>query len=74
MAKRWSDLSPRQRTLIILAASVETTLKVVMLIDLRKRPADQVRGPKRAWAATALLGTAGLAPLTYLIFGRRREP
>jgi hypothetical protein len=74
VAKRWSDLSSRQRTLIILAVAVETALKVVMLIDLKRRPADQVRGPKGLWAATALANTAGLAPLAYLVFGRRREP
>jgi|1186.fasta_scaffold1039711_2 hypothetical protein len=74
MTKRWSDLTTRQRTFLVVVAAVETVLKIVMLIDLRKRPAEQVRGPKGLWAATALLGTAGLAPLTYLVFGRRREP
>jgi hypothetical protein len=74
VAKRWSDLSSRQRTLVVLVVAAETVLKVVMLIDLKNRPASQVRGPKRLWAATALLGTAGLAPLTYLLVGRRREP
>jgi hypothetical protein len=73
VAKKWSDLSPRQRTLLVLAGVAETVLKVVMLIDLRRRPADQVRGPKALWAATALMSTAGLAPLAYLLFGRRRE-
>jgi hypothetical protein len=73
VAKRWSDLSPRQRTFLVLAVTAETGLKVVMLIDLRKRPADEVRGPKGLWAATALLSTAGLAPLAYLFFGRRRR-
>jgi hypothetical protein len=72
VAKRWSDLSSRQRTFVVLLGAAETVLKIVMLLDLRKRPADQVRGPKRLWAATALLGTAGLAPLAYLFFGRRR--
>jgi hypothetical protein len=60
--------------LVVLAVAAETALKVVMLIDLRKRPAGQVRGPKALWAATALTSTAGLAPLAYLLFGRRREP
>jgi hypothetical protein len=60
--------------LLVLAAAVETVLKLVMLIDLRKRPADQVRGPKALWAATALMSTAGLAPLAYLVLGRRRAP
>jgi hypothetical protein len=74
VAKRWSDLSSRQRTFLVLAAAAETALKIVMLVDLKRRPASQVRGPKGLWAATALANTAGLAPLAYLVFGRRREP
>ena len=73
VAKRWRDLSARQRRLIIAAAAVETALKVAMLIDLRRRPASSVRGPKWAWAATALSNTAGIAPLSYFILGRRRD-
>ena len=73
MAKRWRDLTSRQRRLIIGAAAVETALKVAMLIDLRRRPPSAVRGPKWAWAVTALANTAGVAPLTYFILGRRRD-
>jgi hypothetical protein len=73
VARRWSDLSSRQRGLIIAAAGVETALKLAMLIDLRRRPASEVRGPKWAWAATALANTAGVAPLSYFLLGRRRE-
>jgi hypothetical protein len=72
MAKRWSDLSPRQRRLVRVAAVVETTLKVAMLVDLRRRDASEVRGSKRAWAATSLIGSAGLAQLAYFVVGRRR--
>ena len=72
MAKRWSDLSTRQRRLIIVAGVVETALKVAMLLDLRGRDAAEVRGSKRLWAATALINSAGIAPLSYFAFGRRR--
>jgi hypothetical protein len=73
VAKRWRDLSSGQRRLIVVAAAVEAALKVVMLVDLRRRPPDSVRGPKRAWAASALLNTAGIAPLAYFVLGRRRD-
>jgi hypothetical protein len=72
MAKRWSDLSSRQRGLIIAAAAVETALKVAMLVDLRRRDASEVRGPKWLWASTALFNSAGIAPLSYFAVGRRR--
>jgi hypothetical protein len=69
---RWTELSGRTRKLIVVAATAETILKVVMLVDLWRRPAAQVRGSKGLWAATALVKSAGLAPLTYFSFGRRR--
>jgi hypothetical protein len=46
MAKRWSDLSPRTRKLIIVGGVAEAGLKAAAAIDLRRRGADQVRGPK----------------------------
>jgi hypothetical protein len=70
MAKQRSDLSKGQRQIIIVAAAAEAALKAAMLIDLRRRPADQVRGPKWLWASTALVNTAGIAPLSYFIVGR----
>jgi NADH:ubiquinone oxidoreductase subunit B-like Fe-S oxidoreductase len=70
MAKQRSNLSDRQRQIIIVAAVIETALKTAMLIDLRRRPANQVRGPKWLWASTALINTAGLAPLSYFVVGR----
>jgi hypothetical protein len=71
MAKRWSDLSSRSRTLIIAAAVVETGLKAAVLADLRRRPSSEVRGSKRLWAAAMLVNSAGLLPLSYFAFGRR---
>lgn len=73
MARKWSDLSETQRRMIIVGVVVEGALKAAMLVDLKRRPADQVRGPKWLWASTALLNTAGLAPLSYFVFGRARE-
>jgi hypothetical protein len=72
MARRWSELSAPTRRLIVIVGAVETILKVVMLVDLRRRPADRVRGSKRAWAASALVNSAGILPITYLAFGVRR--
>ncbi len=70
MKRRWKDLNQTQRTLIVVGGVVETALKAAMLIDLRRRPASGVRGPKWLWASTALVNTAGIAPLAYFIVGR----
>jgi hypothetical protein len=75
MAKQRRNLTTRrfttrQRRIIIAAAAAETALKAAMLIDLRRRPAAQVRGPKWLWASTALINTAGIAPVSYFLVGR----
>ena len=70
--RRWSDLSERSRRLIVLGAVVEGILKIAALVDIKRRPADQIRGSKRAWAtAVVLVNSVGAVPLGYLLFGRR---
>ncbi len=70
--KRWNDLSPRTQRLIILGATVEGTLKVAALLDLVRRPNNQVRGSKPLWAtAIVLVNSVGAVPLGYFMFGRR---
>jgi hypothetical protein len=71
--RRWRDLSERTRRLIILGAAFEGILKIAALVDLTRRPADQVRGSKWAWAtAVVLVNSLGGMPLAYFRFGRRR--
>lgn len=72
MAKvRWRDLSPRTRRVIVTAGAIEGALKAAALIDLRRRPAEQIRGSKRAWAAAIILvNSAGVVPASYFLKGR----
>ena len=71
--KQWSDLSGRTRRLFITAAVAEGILKVTALIDLKRRPASQIRGPKWLWAAVvAVVSSAGIVPISYFVFGRRQ--
>jgi hypothetical protein len=70
--KRWSDLSPRARKLLVSAAAGEAILKLAVLVDLRRRPADQIRGRKKAWASAMAVNSAGIIPASYFVFGRRR--
>jgi hypothetical protein len=71
--RRWSDLSPRSRALIVVTGAVEGLLKLAALVDLRRRPAREVRGSKRSWAlAIAMTNSAGVVPLAYFLRGRRR--
>jgi hypothetical protein len=71
MAKRWSDLSPGARKTIIVVGIAEAVLKAAAAIDIKRRPADQIRGPKWAWAAGLVINSAGVIPISYFVFGRR---
>jgi hypothetical protein len=74
MKRRWSDLSEGQRRGLMVMSAVEGLLKIAALIDLKRRPASQVRGPKWAWAtAISVVSSAGVLPISYFLFGRRRE-
>ena len=74
LGRRWSDLSERSRRLIIVAAVVDGMLKLAALNDLRKRPAGEIRGRKWVWATVVVLAnSAGVVPLAYFRFGRRRS-
>jgi hypothetical protein len=73
--KQWSDLSQRTRRLVVTAAVAEGILKVVALIDIKRRPANQIRGPRWLWAAVvAVVSSAGVVPISYFAFGRRQPP
>jgi len=71
MATSWSRLSQGKRRLIVAVAVAETALKIAMLVDLKRRPAAQVKGSKRVWAASALVNSAGIIPVASFVFGRR---
>jgi hypothetical protein len=73
--QRWSDLSERDRRLLVAVAVADGALRVAALIDIKRRPAGQIRGSKRIWAAVvAFVNSAGVLPISYFVFGRRRRP
>ena len=74
-SRRWSDLDERTRKLLITVAVADAALRVAALIDIKRRPASQIRGEKRAWVAdVALVNSAGVIPVSYFLFGRRPQP
>jgi hypothetical protein len=74
-SKQWSDLSERNRSLLMAAAVTDVTLRIAALIDIKRRPASQIRGRKWAWAtAVAIVNSAGILPISYFVFGRRQPP
>lgn len=72
--KKWRDLSPRVRRVLLVLGSLEGLLKFLALADLRRRPARDVNGSKRKWAlAISFINSAGTVPVIYFLFGRRRS-
>jgi hypothetical protein len=72
--RRWSELSPGARRLIVVGATFETLLKLAALVDIRRRPASDIRGSKGRWAtAVAFSNSLGVVPIAYFLFGRRNE-
>jgi len=71
--RTWSDLDKSTRKLIIIVAVAEGILKVAALIDIKRSPPSQVRGPKWLWAPlVAVVNSSGVVPISYFVFGRRR--
>jgi hypothetical protein len=72
--RHWDDLDERTRKLVIAAAVADGVLRIAALIDIKRRPASQIRGRKWVWATVvAIVSSAGVLPTSYFLFGRRRQ-
>lgn len=67
--KKWSELTSAQQTAVLTMASVEMALTATALVDLIRRPADQVHGRKGVWALALFVQPVG--PIAYLWTHRR---
>jgi hypothetical protein len=57
--------------MVVTLAAIDLGLRAWSLVDLVRRPAADVRGPKAAWAASlALVNSGGVLPGVYLAWGR----
>jgi hypothetical protein len=68
----WSELTPRQRKAMMIRGALQVGLLSAALNDLRRRPANQIRGPKPLWLAISLANYLGAGPIAYFLLGRRR--
>ncbi len=69
MAKRkWSDLSPAQRSVVVVLGVAEMLATTAMLVDLARRPEAEIRGPKALWRTLSVVQPVG--PLAYFTVGR----
>lgn len=68
--RKWSDLSDRQKTTVLVMTSVQVSLLLTALSDIYQRPAEEIRGGKWPWVAASFVNFIG--PVSYFVFGRRR--
>jgi hypothetical protein len=70
--KRWADLSPLQKTCVIIGGTLQIGLLVAGLWDVAHRSADEVRGDRRMWVGLMFINWLG--PLAYFAYGRKKSP
>lgn len=68
MTQRWSELSQRRQTAVLVAGSVQLSLAATAWADLATRPAELVNGRKSVWAAIIAVNFVG--PIAYFARGR----
>ena len=67
--KQWKRLSPQQRTMYVAGSVVQVTLFAAAQIDITRRDADEIRGPKLLWRLLCFVNFIG--PILYFVLGRR---
>jgi hypothetical protein len=68
--RRWADMSGAERAVILTLGSIELAMTATAGVDLYRRPAEDIRGPKALWWPVIFIQPVG--PIAYLKFGRRR--
>jgi hypothetical protein len=53
----------------VVVGAVELVLTSLAVADLRRRPADEIRGPKALWLLASFVQPVG--PIAYFVLGRR---
>lgn len=67
--KKWSELPVPARAAIVAAGVVQLGLLVAAQVDITRRPAAAIRGPKLRWRLISMINFVG--PLLYFTRGRR---
>lgn len=68
---RWAQLGTGGRMAVVAAGAVQVGLLGAALVDLGRREAGAVNGPRWAWVLASFVNFVG--PIAYFSFGRRRD-
>ncbi|MGH3108549.1 MAG: PLD nuclease N-terminal domain-containing protein, partial [Rubrobacter sp.] len=67
--KQWRDLTDLQKGAIVLSSAVQVGLLAAALVDIYRRPQEEIRGSKPWWTAVSFVNFVG--PVSYFLFGRK---
>lgn len=70
--KKWSELSGPAKTGTILMTLIQVGLLIAALVDIRKRPAEEINGSKALWTGLVFINYVG--PIAYFVKGRKQLP
>lgn len=68
--KEWKDLSTRQKRGIVLGGTLQMGLLLAALMDIYRRPEEEIQGKKWLWTLAAFVNFVG--PISYFLIGRKR--
>ncbi|MGB3632551.1 MAG: PLD nuclease N-terminal domain-containing protein [Rubrobacteraceae bacterium] len=68
--KEWKELSGGQKRGIVLSGTVQFVLMAAALVDIYRRPGEEIRGKKILWTLASFVNFVG--PISYFLFGRKR--
>jgi hypothetical protein len=69
---RWGDMTTGQQARMVAQGSIQLALLAAALVDIRRRPAEAIKGSKWLWTGVAFINFLGLGPIAYFAFGRKR--
>jgi hypothetical protein len=70
--KNWRDLRTRENAPLVLRGIVQFALLAAAIVDIHRRPAEEINGSKWLWSAVALVNFMGIGPIVYFLLGRKR--
>jgi hypothetical protein len=70
--KRWNELTTRQKTPFVLRGIFQFALLAAALLDICRRPAEEIKGSKWLWSPVAFVSFMGTGPIAYFLFGGKR--
>jgi drug/metabolite transporter (DMT)-like permease len=68
----WSVLRRPSAAPFMVRGIFQLALLAAALVDIHRRPPEEINGSKWVWRAVALVNFMGIGPIAYFLFGRKR--